>query len=65
VKRIDHLNKSDVKKGRVKFDGFVKSLNSVTPAKAGVQKSLNLLDSGFRRNDKKCYFPTFYEVIRV
>jgi hypothetical protein len=26
---------------------------SVTPAKAGVQKSLKELDSGFRRNDKK------------
>jgi hypothetical protein len=23
----------------------------VTPAKAGVQKQLNFLDSGFRRND--------------
>jgi len=33
------------------FDGFVKSLNPVTPAKAGVQNCLNLLDSGFRRND--------------
>jgi len=26
---------------------------TVTPAKAGVQKSLKNLDSGFRRNDEK------------
>ena len=29
-------------------------LTSVTPAKAGVQKSLKRLDSGFRRNDAAC-----------
>ena len=33
----------------------------VTPAKAGVQKSLLFLDSGFRRNDRKGPFATFYE----
>jgi hypothetical protein len=31
----------------------IKYLNSVTPAKAGVQKTLKNLDSGFRRNDVK------------
>jgi hypothetical protein len=30
-----------------------KYLNSVTPAKTGVQKTLKYLDSGFRRNDVK------------
>jgi len=35
----------------------------VTPAKAGVQKSLLFLDSGFRRNDRKGRFVTSYEFI--
>jgi len=35
----------------------------VTPAKAGVQKSLKNLDSGFRRNDGKVLFLTSYEFI--
>jgi len=38
------------------IDGLVKSLKrpfSVIPAEAGVQNSLNLLDSRFRGNDKK------------
>ena len=30
-----------------------KVIKAVTPAKAGVQKGLYFLDSGFRRNDKK------------
>jgi len=34
------------------YNGLVKSLKTVTPAEAGVQNSLNLLDSRFRRNDK-------------
>jgi len=34
-------------------DGIVKSPKNVTPAKAGVQNPLNLLDSRFRGNDKK------------
>ncbi len=36
--------------------------------KIGVQKlcnQLKKLDSGFRRNDKKCCFSTFYEFIKV
>jgi hypothetical protein len=36
--------------------------------KTGVQKGFNcpfLLDSGFRRNDGKRVFPTFYESIKV
>jgi hypothetical protein len=39
----------------------------VTPVKTGVQRSsdfFKLLDSGFRRNDGKIPFPTFYEAIR-
>jgi len=36
----------------------------VTPAKAGVQKILKSLDSGFRRNDKFCGVSTFYEIIK-
>ena len=49
--------------GIIAFDAFVKSPNSITPAKAGVQKLLKLLVSGFRRNDGKGYFSTFYESI--
>jgi len=30
-----------------------KVAETVTPAKAGVQKDLVILDSGFRRNDEK------------
>jgi len=36
----------------------------VTPVKTGVQgvyKLLKLLDSGFRRNDEKLHFQSFYE----
>ena len=47
------------------IDGLVKSLKSVTPAKAGVQNFLILLDSGFRRNDRKAPFLTFYEFIYI
>jgi len=36
-----------------------KVLQAVTPAKAGVQKFLVFLDSGFRRNDRKGRFLTF------
>ena len=40
----------------------------VTPVKTGVQRacsSLKELDSGFRRNDRKVCFPTFFEFIKV
>jgi len=40
----------------------------VTPVKTGVQSLfnyLNRLDSGFRRNDKKWDFSTFYETIII
>ena len=53
-------------------DDFVKSLlgrhpgesrgPDGVPAKAGNQKYMNL-DSGFRRNDEKPHFHTFYENI--
>jgi hypothetical protein len=40
----------------------------VTPVKTGVQMVCNCLkglDSGFRRNDGKRYFLTFYETINI
>ena len=40
----------------------------VTPVKTGVQKIYNYLkrlDSGFRRNDRKTFFPTFYKFIII
>jgi hypothetical protein len=43
----------------MKFDGHLRKPKrpfSVTPAKAGVQKCLLFLDSGFRRNDRKGHF---------
>ena len=45
------------------YDDLVKSLKTVTPAEAGVQNSLNLLDSRFRGNDKNGEITTFYETI--
>ena len=47
-----------------KDDDLVKSLKTVTPAEAGVQNSLNLLDSRFRGNDKNGEVATFYETIK-
>ena len=57
---------------RTKFDSLVKSLGIVMPdpvsgtgqARSGIQNALNLLDSGFRRNDGKENFSTFYEFIK-
>jgi len=37
----------------------------VTPAKAGVQNVLKILDSGFRRNDQSIRNPTFCESIII
>jgi hypothetical protein len=45
------------------FDNLVKSPTPVTPANAGVQKLLKLLDSGLRRNDDLREIQTFYESI--
>ena len=48
---------------------YLSAMNSykvVTPVKTGVQGIYNYskrLDSGFRRNDRKVYFLTFYETI--
>jgi hypothetical protein len=50
------------------IEGLVKSIIAVTPAKAGVQKYLLLLDSGacpgprsgIRRNDRESDFPDFF-----
>jgi hypothetical protein len=44
-------------------DEIAKSLKTVTPAEAGVQNSLNLLDSRFRGNDKNGEVGTFYEIL--
>jgi hypothetical protein len=49
------------------MSGKTKSQKVVTPAKAGVQavyKRLNLLDSGFCRNDENGLPVTFCETIR-
>jgi hypothetical protein len=40
-----------------------KVTKAVPPAKAGVQNYLRLLDSGFRRNDRKGQILTFCETI--
>jgi len=32
---------------------------------SGIQNLLNSLDSGFRQNDKKSQFSTFYEFVKV
>jgi len=37
----------------------------VTPAKAGVQKTLEKLDSRLRGNDRKTHFSTFYEAVKI
>ena len=47
------------------IDGLVKSPNSVTPVKTGVQNLLNSLDSGIRRNDEKRTKQIFYEFIMI
>ena len=46
-----------------KVDALINSPNSITLAKAWVQKLLKLLDSSFHRNDEKGCFPTFYEIV--
>ena len=51
-------------KKRFRLNDFVKSLRSVTPAEAGVQDSLDLLDSRFRGNDKNREIATFYGTIK-
>jgi hypothetical protein len=42
-----------------------KGRKGVTPAKAGVQKYSNFLDSRFRGNDEKGKSVTLYETIRI
>ena len=57
----------------IKIDGLVKSLQGVTPAKAGVHKQLIFLDScspigvedKLHGNDNNGCFLTFYEFIKV
>jgi hypothetical protein len=52
------------KNPNLKQDNLVKSPTPVTPANAGVQKLLKLLDSGLRRNDDLREIQTFYESIK-
>jgi hypothetical protein len=55
------------------LDNLVKSLEIVMPdpvsgtgqARSDIQNVLNLLDSGFRRNDGKENLSTFYESINL
>jgi hypothetical protein len=47
------------------FDDLVKSRHPVEKRGPGVFKCLRRLDSGFRRNDEKDAFSTFYEIINV
>jgi len=62
-----------MKKQTKKVEDLAKSRHSGEPrigsrAGSGVQgiyKYLKILDSGFRRNDEKGYFLTFYEFIKV
>jgi hypothetical protein len=49
----------------VKLNGLAKVTRAVTPVEAGVQKWLLFLDSGFRRNDGKGQFLTFYERVKL
>jgi hypothetical protein len=45
---------------------LIHSQKVVTPVETGVQRFniyLKYLDSGFRRNDRKTYFGTLYEII--
>ena len=42
-----------------------KGRKGVTPAKAGVQKYSNFLDSRFRGNDEKGKSVTLYETIKI
>jgi hypothetical protein len=59
--------------GDLNSDNPVKSLEIVMPdpvsgtgqARSGIQNALKLLDSGFRRNDGKGHFPTFYDTIKL
>jgi hypothetical protein len=39
--------------------------SAVTPAQAGVQKTLESLDSRLRGNDRKNHFPTFHKWINL
>ena len=47
------------------FDELVKSPKIVTPANAGVQNLLIILDSRFRGNDAKALAKTFYDSINT
>jgi len=51
--------------GNKKLDEIVKSLETVTPAEAGIQNCLNLLDSRFRGNDKNQETATSYETTKA
>ena len=48
----------------ITMEALAELSNSVTPAKAGVQKLLKNLDSGFRRNDAQGLLPEARELFR-
>jgi hypothetical protein len=47
------------------IDGLVKSRHLVEKRGPGVCNFLGTLDSGFRRNDGKNAFSTFYEIVNI
>jgi hypothetical protein len=48
-----------------KVNGLAKSPQIVTPAEAGVQKTLERLDSRLRGNDRKKHLSTFFDLVEV
>jgi len=58
------MGKSGIANHKSKMRLSQKASTVVTPAKAGVTKFLNFLDSRFHGNDRKGHFLTFYEPIK-
>jgi len=61
LKVLNYLSDADL----LIADDLVKSQKTVTPAEAGVQNCLDLLDSRFHGNDKIGEITTSYETIIV
>jgi hypothetical protein len=57
----DLLFRPSVLRDRDRLDEVASSPHVVTPAKAGVQSTLERLDSRLRGNDKEWLFPAYYE----
>jgi hypothetical protein len=64
LKRYDLCSEDRIQKSR-SLMRWQKVPQVVTPAKAGVQKTLERLDSRLRGNDRKRRFSTFYELIKL